>query len=123
MKIHSSSSVTRLEEQMEQIDYSKYMVFNLVLDFILETTDLEHGLYNFRYGLFLDEARVWFDDGEIELDEGLDGLVLLGDDGEMYHKRTDGVFNGLFVRLERRVVIVENGDNSVTCIAHNVLIN
>jgi hypothetical protein len=123
MKIHSSPSVTRLEEQMEQIDYSKYMVFNPVSDFILETVDLEHGLYNFGYGLFLDEAGVWFDDGEIERDEGLDGSVLLGDDGEMYRKRTDGVFNGLFVGLERRVAIVENGDNSVTCIAHNVLIN
>ncbi|KAF3484322.1 uncharacterized protein GIQ15_03646 [Arthroderma uncinatum] len=31
----------------------------------------------------------------------LDESVLLGDDGELYRKRTDGVFNGLFVGLER----------------------
>lgn len=31
--------------------------------------------------------------------------------------------NGLSVGLERRAAIVENGDNSVMCNAHNVLIS
>jgi len=119
LKIHASSSVIT----MEQIEYSKYMVFKPVSDFILEAANLEHGLYNFGYGLFLDEGGVWFDDGEIERAEGLDESVLLGDDGELYRKRTDGVFNGLYVGLERRATRVENGFNSVICIAHNVLIN
>jgi hypothetical protein len=38
----------------------------------------------------------------------------------MYRKRLDGVFDGLFVGLERRATRVENGDNSVMCIAHSV---
>lgn len=90
---------------------------------MLETATLEHGLYSFGYGLFRDEGGVWFDNGEIEQAEGLDESIWLSEDGEMYRKRTDGVFNDLFVGLERRVVIVENGDNSVMCIAHNLLIN
>ncbi|KFY27742.1 hypothetical protein V491_00753 [Pseudogymnoascus sp. VKM F-3775] len=121
LKIHSSSSVTTLEEQMEQIDYSKYMVLKPLSDFMLETANLEHGVYNFGYGLFLDEGGVWLDDGEIERTEGRDESVLLGDDGELYRKRTDGVFSGLFVGLERRVAY--NGDNAVMYIAHNVLIS
>jgi hypothetical protein len=121
LKIHSSSSVTTLEGQMEQIDYSKYMVLKPVSDFMLETANLEHGIYNFGYGLFLGEGGVWLDDGEIERTEGRDELVLLGDDGELYRKRTDGVFSGLFVGLERRVAY--NGDNAVMYIAHNVLIS
>ncbi|KFZ01542.1 hypothetical protein V500_00719 [Pseudogymnoascus sp. VKM F-4518 (FW-2643)] len=122
LKIHASSSVITME-QIEQIEYSKYMVFKPVSDFILEAANLEHGLYNFGYGLFLDEGGVWLDDGEIERAEGLDESVLLGDDGELYRKRTDGVFNGLYVGLERRATTVGNGDDSVMCIAHNVLIN
>lgn len=105
LTIHATSSVVTME-QMGQIEYSKYMVLKPVSDFILEAANLEHGVYNFGYGLFLDEGGVWFDDGEIERDESLDKLVLLGDDGELYRKRTDGVFNGLFVGLERRVAIV-----------------
>ena len=123
LKIHSSSSVTTLEEQMEQIDYSKYMVFNPVSDFILETTVLEHGLYHFGHGLFRNEDGEWFDDGELERPEGLHESVRRGEDGEMYRKRTDGVFAGLYVGLERRATIVTNGFNSVMCIAHNVLIS
>ncbi|KFY94773.1 hypothetical protein V500_03067 [Pseudogymnoascus sp. VKM F-4518 (FW-2643)] len=119
LKIHTSSSITNIKK----VEYSKYMVIKPVSDFMLETANLEHGLYNFGYGLFLDERGVWLDDGEIERTEGLDESVLLGDDGELYRKRTDGVFNGLFVGLERRVTTVVNGDNSVMCIAHNVLIN
>ncbi|KFY17488.1 hypothetical protein V492_00642 [Pseudogymnoascus sp. VKM F-4246] len=119
LKIHTSSSITNIKK----IEYSKYMVIRPVSDFRLETANLEHGLYNFGYGLFLDERGVWLDDGEIERTEGLDESVLLGDDGELYRKRTDGVFNGLYVGLERRVTTVVNGDNSVMCIAHNVLIN
>ncbi|KAM5457060.1 hypothetical protein McanMca71_004768 [Microsporum canis] len=122
LTIHASSSVITME-QMGQIEYSKYMVFKPVSDFILEAANWEHGLYNFGYGLFIDKGGVWFDDGEIERGESLDGSVLLGDDGELYRKRTDGVFNGLFVGLERRVAIVKNGDSSAICIAHNVLIN
>ncbi|KAM5462030.1 hypothetical protein MferCBS49748_006778 [Microsporum ferrugineum] len=122
LTIHASSSVITME-QMGQIEYSKYMVFKPVSDFILEAANLEHGLYNFGYGLFMDKGGVWFDDGEIERGESLDGSVLLGDDGELYRKRTGGVFNGLFVGLERRVAIVENGDSIVICIAHNVLIS
>ncbi|KFY31006.1 hypothetical protein V494_08014, partial [Pseudogymnoascus sp. VKM F-4513 (FW-928)] len=72
LKIHSSSSVTTLEGQMEQIDYSKYMVLKPVSDFMLETANLEHGIYNFGYGLFLGEGGVWLDDGEIERTEGRD---------------------------------------------------
>lgn len=106
---------------MEQIDYSKYMVLKPVSDFMLETANLEHGIYNFGYGLFLDEGGVWLDDGEIERTEGRDEPVLLGDDGELYRKRTDGVFSGLFVGLERRVAY--NGDSAVMYIAHNVLIS
>ena len=119
LSIHASSSVII----MEKSEYWKYMVFIPVADFMMETTNLEHGLYNFGHGLFRAEDGVCFDDGEIERDEGLDESVLLGDDGELYRKRTDGVFNGLFVGLERRVAIVDNGENSVMCIAHNVLIN
>ncbi|KFY42798.1 hypothetical protein V494_02228 [Pseudogymnoascus sp. VKM F-4513 (FW-928)] len=122
LKVHASSSVITIE-QIEQIEYSKYMVFKPVSDFILEAANLERGLYNFGYGLFLDEGGIWFDDGEIERAGGLDESVLLGDDGELYRKRTDGVFNGLYVGLERRVTTVGNGDNNVMCIAHNVLIN
>lgn len=122
LTVHVSSSVIALKQTTEQIQYSKYMVFKPVSDFILEAGNLEHGLYNFGYGLFLGENGVWFDDGEIERNGSLDESVLLGDDGELYRKRTDGLFNGLFVGLERRVAIVEKGDNSVTCIAHNVLV-
>ncbi|KAM5465909.1 hypothetical protein MauCBS54593_006156 [Microsporum audouinii] len=118
LTIHASSSVIT----MGQIEYSKYMVFKPVSDFILEAANWEHGLYSFGDGLFLDEGGVWFDDGEIERGEILDDSVWLGDDGELYRKRTDGEFNGLFVGLERRVAMV-NGDNGVTYIAHNVLIN
>ncbi|OAF61125.1 hypothetical protein VC83_02575 [Pseudogymnoascus destructans] len=119
LKIHTSSSITNIKK----IEYSKYMVIKPVSDFMLQTANLEHGLSNFGYGLFRDEGVVWLDDGEIERTEGLDESVLLGDDGELYSKRTDGVFNGLFVGLERRVTTVVTGDNSVMCIAHNVLIN
>ncbi|ELR05848.1 hypothetical protein GMDG_07621, partial [Pseudogymnoascus destructans 20631-21] len=82
LKIHSSSSVTKLEEQMEQFDYSKYMVFNPVSDFIQETAVLEHGLYNCGHGLFRDEDGEWFDDGELERPEGLHESVRRGEDGE-----------------------------------------
>ncbi|OAF55273.1 hypothetical protein VC83_08235 [Pseudogymnoascus destructans] len=126
------------------------MVFIPVSDFMLETENLEHGLYNFGDGLFRDEDGVWFDDGEVERAEdgvwfddgeveraedgvwfddgeveraedgvwfddgeveraedgvwfddgeveraeGLDESVWLGEDGEMYRKRVDGVFDG-----------------------------
>ncbi|OAF61399.1 hypothetical protein VC83_01819 [Pseudogymnoascus destructans] len=119
LKIHASSSVTT----MGPIKYPKYMVFVPVSDFILETAHLEHGLYNLGHGLFRDEDGVWFDDGEIERAEGLHESVRRGEDGEMYRKRTDGVFNGLYVGLERRAAMVRNGFNSVMCIAHNVLIS
>ncbi|OBT54822.1 hypothetical protein VE04_05022, partial [Pseudogymnoascus sp. 24MN13] len=85
LKIHTSSSITNIKK----IEYSKYMVIKPASDFMLETANLEHGLYNFGYGLFLDEGGVWLDDGEIERTEGLDESVLLGDDGELYRKRTD----------------------------------
>jgi hypothetical protein len=122
LKVHVSSSIITMG-QIEQIEYSKYMVLKPVSDFMLETANMEHGLYNFEYGLFRDEGGVWFDDGETERAESLDESVLLGDDGELYRKRTDGVFNGLYVGLERRATTVGNGDNSIMCIAHNVLIN
>ncbi|OBT59972.1 hypothetical protein VE03_10573 [Pseudogymnoascus sp. 23342-1-I1] len=122
LRIHVSSSVITMGK-IEQIEYSKYMVLKRASDFILEAANLEYGLYNFGYGLFRDEGGVWFDDGEIERAEGQDESVFLGDDGEMYRKRTDGVFNGLYVGLERKATTVRNGDNSVICIAHNVLIN
>ncbi|ELR08741.1 hypothetical protein VC83_00310 [Pseudogymnoascus destructans] len=123
LKIHASSSVI-IKERIEypKIEYPKYMVFIPVFNFMLETANLEHGLYNFGDGLFRDEDGVWFDDGKVERAEGLDESIWLGEDGEMYRKRTDGVFNGLFVGLERRVAMVVDGDNSVICIAHNVLI-
>jgi hypothetical protein len=114
-KIHSSSSMIT----MGQVQYSKYMVLIPVSDFMLETANLDHGLYNFRDGLFQDQDGVWFDDGEIEWAKGLDKSICLGDDGEMYRKRSAGVFNGLFVGLERRVAVVYNG---VVCVAHIVLI-
>ena len=108
LKIHASSSVITME-QIEQIEYSKYMVFKPVSDFILEAANLEHGFYNFGNGLFRDEDGVWYDDGEIEWAEGLDESILFGEDGEMYRKGTHGVFNGLFVGLEKMVAIVVNG--------------
>ena len=116
-KIHAGSSVII----MKGINYPKYMVLVPVLDFKLETATLERGLYNFGDGLYRDEGGIWFDDGEIERTEGQHESVWLGEDGEMYRKRTDGVFSGLFVGLERRVAY--NGDNGVIYIAHNVLIN
>ncbi|KFY47819.1 hypothetical protein V496_10428 [Pseudogymnoascus sp. VKM F-4515 (FW-2607)] len=122
LKVHVSSSIITMG-QIEQIEYSKYMVLKPVSDFMLETANMEHGLYNFENGLFRHEGGVWFDDGEIERAEGLDESVLLGDDGELYRKRTHGVFNGLYVGLERRATTVGNGDNSIMFIAHNVLIN
>jgi hypothetical protein len=114
LKIHAGSSVIT----MGLIEYSKFMVLIPVSDFKLETANLDHGLYNLGDGLFRDEYGLWYDDGEVERAESLDNPVC--QDGEMYRKRTNGVFTDLFVGLERRVAIVDNG---VICIAHNVLIN
>ncbi|KAG9228683.1 hypothetical protein BJ875DRAFT_525838 [Amylocarpus encephaloides] len=85
LSIHAGSSVII----MEKSEYPKYMVFIPVFDFMMETTNLEHGLYNFGDGLFRDEDGVWFDDGKIERAESLYESVWLGEDGEMYRKRTD----------------------------------
>jgi hypothetical protein len=67
-----------------------------------------------------DEYALWYDDGEVERAESLDNSICRGKDGEMYRKRTNGVFTDLFVGLERRLAILDNG---VICIAHIVLIN
>ncbi|OBT85623.1 hypothetical protein VE02_05171 [Pseudogymnoascus sp. 03VT05] len=106
LKIHASTSVI-IKERIEypKVEYLKYM-----------------GLDNFGDGLFRDEDGAWSDDGKFGRADGLDESIWLGEDGEMYRKRTDGVFNGLFVGLERRVAMVVNGENSAICIAHIVLI-
>ena len=72
------------------------MVLKPVSDFMLDANS-EHGLYNFEDGLFRDEDGVWYDDREIEWAEVLDESILFREDREMYRKRTDSVFNGLFV--------------------------
>lgn len=124
LKIHAGSSVIT----MGLIEYSKFMVLIPVSDFKLETANLDHGLYNLGDGLFQDEYGFWYDDGEVERAESLDNPICLGEDGEveraedgeMYRKRTNGLFTDLFVGLERRLVMVDNG---VICIGHNVLID
>ena len=116
LKIHAGSSVIT----MGLTKYSKFMVLIPVSDFKLETANLDHGFYNLGDGLFRDEYGLWYDDGEVERAESLDNPICRGEDGEMYRKRTNGVFTDLFVGLERRLAIVDNG---VICIAHNVLIN
>lgn len=105
---------------MGLIKYLKFIVLILVSDFKLETANLDHRLYNFRDGLFQDEKGVWYDDREVKQAKGLDNPIYISEDGEMYCKRTHGVFNDLFVGLERRVGLVDNG---IMCIAYNVLIN
>lgn len=75
------------------------------------------GFYNARDGLFAHEDGNWYDDGEIEWADGLDATIHLGEDGEMYRQRMDGIFQSFFVALERRVAVVD----AVTYIAHIVL--
>jgi hypothetical protein len=78
--------------------------------------DNNAGFCNARDGLSVHDGN-WYDDGEIEWTDGQDATIRFGEDGEMYRRRMDGIFQAFFVALERRVTVID----AVTYITHTVL--
>lgn len=96
--------------------YMKAMVLIPGSELIVGNNNV-NGFCSARDGLSVHEDGIWYDDGENEWADGLDATIHLGEDGEMYRQRMDGIFQSFFVALERKVTVVD----AVTYIAHIVL--